>query len=111
MDFRKIILKRAIVEIMKKLVSAVPFLGWPIVNQAVSYLIEKILIKFIDEVEKSGMIIKIDFDTHAQQEAYEREVTELRKILMDTDSKPEEVEKAKDEFNEKFRSLVMLNSN
>lgn len=92
---------------ISKIIIAVPFLGWPVINQIFTKLVYKLASMFIKEVETLAIFMKIDFKVNGQRERYEEATDQLREVLK-TPNTNEDVQRAKDEYKNKLRDLIML---
>lgn len=85
----------------------VPFLGWPIIKQIFSLLVGKIGDFIYEYLATIVTFSIIDLKIQAEKNAYDEAVTDLKKAH--EGGNPDEVQKAKEEFKKRFRSLIHSN--
>ena len=105
-EIKRILIRKVVSEITSKVVLAIPFFGWPIVNQIFVAIAYKYVMKFFSEADLHGISITVNFKVESQKLKYEESVKNLKKVVMDTDKTKEEVEKAKNEFENSLRDLI-----
>lgn len=92
--------------VISNIISAVPFLGLPVINwffvQAVKYLAKA----FWKEASIVGMFIRIDFQEGEKQQRYEEAVQDLEDAVWSGDEAAKE--KARDEFKNTLRDLIRI---
>lgn len=106
---KSIFFEQIVKAVISKIIIAVPFLGWPIINQIFTGLVYKLAKMFIKEMETLSVFIKIDFEVDGQRREYEKATEEMKEALKNPQSY-ENLQKAKDEYREKLRNLIMLNN-
>ena len=74
-------LKTIIGAVVAKAITALPALGWPIVNQIFSLVVSKIIGLAYDEIKTGVNHIIIDAEAKARTEAYNTAIEELKKSL------------------------------
>ena len=92
--------------VIKKIVTAVPFLGLPVIGNLFSLIVFKLAEKFWDEAKLYGSLLKIEFKVERQRVEYEEATEKLKQTLSVDDE--EEKKKARDEYREKLRNLIVF---
>ena len=93
--------------VFAKMLTAVPWVGLPVVKQVVQFVLRKILQVIYNELEQEIALLVIDARVKAEVASYEAAIVALRdemaQIGMDN---AEQLEKAKAEFRERLRALI-----
>jgi len=97
-----VVLKRAI----EAAVKSVPFLGWPVVNQVVTYIVKKILVELYEELSRFVSFTLIDWKTKQQQQDYEEAVAKYKAAQESANA--EQVKQAQETFKSTLRDLIRL---
>lgn len=92
--------------VMARLVQAIPFLGFPIINPLVGFLLGKLVGIFYEELSRFVSFKLIDFKTEKQKNEYNESVEVLKKAVESQDE--ESIKRAKEEMRAKLRDLVSL---
>lgn len=102
----EVVLKAAI----SRVVAAVPFLAWPIINPVFSFIVVKFVEIFYDELSKSVAFQVINFQTEEQRKAYSDAVTQLQAAIEKPkeEQNAEDIEKAKAELKARLKDLISL---
>lgn len=95
--------------VVSKIITLIPFLGWPIINQIVSKSIAKLIILSYETMHEMKVIAEIDFRGETQKKQYEEATDKLERALEEPINL-EEIKRAKDEYKKKLRDLIMLNA-
>lgn len=94
--------------LLSTLATKIPFLGWPIVGWIISYFVTPILIEFIAKLKDWFQFNLIDHVVWEQIDAYEKAKEEFQRLHDDLNATDEQLQKAKDKFENDFRSLIDL---
>lgn len=115
---KELITEVVVKAVVKKLVTAVPFFGLPIVNPIVSFFVMKVAKILYDEMSLSLSYTMIDSKVNQQTKDYDMAVLNL-KYAIDIPvtsydggevEKQTEIEFRKTEFRNKLSSLISFNS-
>lgn len=97
---------------MSRIIAAVPFLAWPIINPLFAMIMGKIAGIIYEELSRVVEFKMIDIQVGEQKEHYDSAVDNLKVIL----EKPkdvhteQELEDAKIELKKRLHDLISLNS-
>jgi len=100
-----VILKAAI----SKIIAAVPFLAWPVINPLFVYIVTKVATRLYEEMETHVQFTLIDLKTKAELEAYNKAVAELKAAHAAPIIDQKEIENAKQKFKATLGNLIRIN--
>lgn len=90
-------------------IAALPFLGVPVIKQIYTFLVKHFAGNLFEEGEVYGLFYDIDSEVDEETTEYQEATDTLRTELERDDLTEEEKQRAKDEYKEKLRNLIMLN--
>jgi hypothetical protein len=98
--FFDVILKAA----ASRIISAIPFLGWPGINTIFIGLLTKLAQVFYEELHRAAVFSLIDWRIEGERRVYEKALSDLRQA-MDTEKG---VEDAKQKFRNALADLIRM---
>lgn len=101
-----IIKKKIVGVVVSKMVTALPFLGWPILNPILVYFVGKVFQYAYEELEREIKFLIIDAQAKARSENYKEIKSELERLLKEKGLDDEETKKASLEFDERLNDLI-----
>lgn len=107
---KSILFEEIIKAVMSKIITVIPVLGWPVINQIFSRVLYKVADMFYTELKTHSAFLQIDFEVETQRVEYDQATDDLRNVLSLPDVNEEEIQRAKDEYKKKLRDLIMLNA-
>jgi len=99
----------AIEAAIKAAIVYVPVLGAPIIKQLFTFCVEKFASLLYTQTELAVSFIVVDLKVNKQSEEYRAAVSELSTAIVEQKS-PEEIERAREEFKTRLRTLINLGS-
>lgn len=108
---KKMIFDVALKAAITRIVSAAPFLAWPVVNPVFVFAITKLAEKLYAEMALVVDFAVIDFRTDQERRAYEAAVAELRRVAQPPQGgtpNAEEIERARQELERRLADLIRL---
>lgn len=109
-EIRALFFKEVVQVVIAKAVASAPFLGWPVVGWFFAAFMNFIATKFWNEAKLHGIFMSIDIEEGGKKVEYINAVNELHDALKNPDNEDEK-ERAKENYREKLRNLIKLNSN
>lgn len=94
--------------LIKTLTVKLPFLGWPLIGQIISWILTPVLIEFIKQLLIWFNFNIIDRVVDKEREKYDQMTDELRKIYDDPNATPEQADEAIENFSNSFSDLIHL---
>lgn len=99
----------AIEAAIKAAIAYVPFLGVPIIKQLFTFCVEKFASLLYTQTELAVSFIVVDLKVNKQSDEYREAVSQLS-LAIATQKSPEEIERAREEFKARLRTLINLGS-
>lgn len=93
-------------EIIKAIVTKLPFLGGAFFNPIVAFFVGKILDIVFAHVWRAISFALTDLEVRLQKEAYDKATQKLKEAIDKSGVTEDEINKAKEEFKKAFRDLV-----
>lgn len=93
---------------INNLISAVPFLGWPVIKQVFVFGLRKVLEKMYAGSEEGIALLVIDKFEDAQREAFDEAKLKLKAEMEKLDAREEDLKKAEEDFVRRFNDLVNI---
>ena len=90
--------------VIREMVIAIPFLGHPILNPVVIYIVTKIAMKVYKQAKLVGGMYVIKLKNDSERRAYDEAIVELKKALNSGNN----IEEAKNEFKKRLSDLVRI---
>lgn len=104
---RKLIWNGVVEAWVRKMMIAVPVLGWPVVKDVFLYLVETYLVgPVFEELARFGVFTSIDFRDEHQYQAYRKEAEKI--IALQESSADWKAEERK-AFRDAARNLIVFN--
>lgn len=110
-QIREIFFREVVSAVIKKIVTKIPFLGFPVIGWIFATGVEWLAGKFWDELKVYGIFLEIDIKEGVKLYEYNEASDRLKKIISKVDNReiPElELQRAKDEYKEKLRNLIRM---
>jgi len=104
---KKLMFDTLIQTAIKKVISAVPFFGLPVINPIFIFAAEKLYSYLYDELEQEGTLLMIGIRTERQREHYEEAVVVLQTALNQGQT-DEQIKLAREEFKKRLKDLINL---
>jgi hypothetical protein len=102
----KVGLSLATKSVIAAAITALPFLGLPVLNQLFTWGVEWVAAKLLPHLQVFFVDTIIDIEVNAEKKAYARAREELQKVLTEKITNPAEVENASEEFDNRLADLI-----
>jgi hypothetical protein len=96
----------ALKAVITRIVAAVPFLGFPVINPVFVYIITKLAGVIYEEISRVVAFSIIDHTVDQERQKYDDAVNQLKDAVKTGDQN--DIEKAKAEFKERLKNLVRI---
>lgn len=94
--------------VVDKIIVAVPFLAWPVINPVFMFILTQFVTLFYNEMEKVVNFSIIDIQIGIQKQEYDNAVNQIQGVLAKPQATPEEIEKAKNDFKNSLSTIVHM---
>lgn len=108
---KKILIEVVMKTILSRIVSAVPFLGYPIIGPIFSMLFGKLFNMIGDELVLMVKLKQIEIRVGKEDASYTESKKKLEEVLNKPEKSEAEIEAAKEELKKNFQRLVNFNYN
>jgi len=97
---RSLLFDVAFDRVLTRILSAVPWLGYPVIKQLFSFLARKLLVLVYNEAEEGLALLVIQIRVRAEKTAYDAAVLKLKQGDMS--------DAAQEEFRRRLRDLIRI---
>lgn len=106
-DILKGLLKDVIIKnVLARLVTMLPFLGWPIIGPIVAHFVSKFALIFFDEMSLVVAFKVIDGQIGKEKDEYSAATEQLKSVISVAETPAEEIERAKERVRHALNGLV-----